>query len=373
MATKSGLGSYRKLPSGNWQLRYTAPDGVRRTARSTFKTKALAELELLRIRNEIESGTWRVDHTPQANGVDPKSLTLRELAQIWRDQRVTVKGKPLSPNTLDGYQKYVEVTLKPFTDKKIREITTQQIETWRAPEFKRAPNQTVKAYKHLLQLMTWAQRRAWIASNPCTIERGTAYTPSEPPIPKREQAQIMLDVAPGAYKALLAFSIYGGLRKGEILELRKKDIEIIDNGSETWVIAHVSRAVIWDKTKAIVTTPKTAAGVRSVQLHLDATPIIVEHLRNVAIHPDAMLFPKAPGVEEHWSEHQMNPTWKKIRAQAGFPYRFHSTRSFHLTYFGITGASIAELMDRGGHRDIKTAMRYQRVTGRESELLRKMS
>jgi integrase len=183
----------------------------------------------------------------------------------------------------------------------------------------------------------------------------------------------MLDVAPGAFKALLAFSIYGGLRKGEILELRRKDIEIIDNGSERWIIAHVSRGVIWDNGKAIVRKPKTSAGVRSVQLHLNASPIIIEHLKDVAIHPDSLLFTRAPGVEEHWSEHQINPTWKKIRAQAGFPHRFHSTRSFHLTYFGITGASLAELMERGGHRDIKTAMRYQRVTGRESELLRKMS
>jgi hypothetical protein len=31
-----------------------------------------------------------------------------------------------------------------------------------------------------------------------------------------------------------------------------------------------------------------------------------------------------------------------------------------------------ELMDRFGPRDIKTAMRYQRTTGRDAELLRKL-
>ena len=91
MATKRGLGSIRKLPSGKYQVRFTDPNGDRRTARTTFATKSAAEFELTRIRGAIESGTWLVDETPQAGDLDPRTITLRELARHWRAQQELVK------------------------------------------------------------------------------------------------------------------------------------------------------------------------------------------------------------------------------------------------------------------------------------------
>ena len=153
MAAKRGLGSIRKLPSGRYQVRYTDPNGVRRTARTTFKAKSQAEFELTNIRNAVESGTWHVDETPQAGDLDPKSVTLSQLAKYWRSQQVNAKGQPLSPNTLREYERLIDKTLGKLATKPIRAITRQNIETWRAPELKRAPNQTSKAYKHLKTLM----------------------------------------------------------------------------------------------------------------------------------------------------------------------------------------------------------------------------
>jgi len=101
VSTKRGLGSVRKLPSGLWQLRYTDPNGQRRNARTTFKTKAAAEFELTRIRQAIESGTWQIDETPQPGGMEPKNTTLKELAEHWRAQRVSSKGRPTSEYTAD--------------------------------------------------------------------------------------------------------------------------------------------------------------------------------------------------------------------------------------------------------------------------------
>ena len=50
-----------------------------------------------------------------------------------------------------------------------------------------------------------------------------------------------------------------------------------------------------------------------------------------------------------------------------------STRlTFAATEFAKLNPTSQELMDRFGHRDIKTAMRYQRSTGRDAELLRKL-
>lgn len=373
MTSKRGLGSIRKLPSGRYQVRYTDPNGVRRTARTTFKAKSQAEFELTKIRGAVESGTWQVDETPQAGDLDPKTITLSELARHWRAQQVNAKGQPLSPNTLREYERLIDNTLGKLATKPVRSITRQNIETWRAPEIKRAPNQTSKAYKHLKTLMTWAHKRHWIASNPCDIERATAYTPSEPEAPDTKQVEIMLENSPAPFRALLALAAYGGLRKGEILELRRKDLESFKDGQESWIRVNVSRGVIWDQGKAIVRKPKTEAGIRSLLLPLAVSDLINTYLKQVSIDPEALLFPRKQIGNEHMGEYQINPLWRKVRALAGYTGRFHALRTYAATEFAKLNPTNQELMDRFGHRDIKTAMRYQRTTGRDAELLRKLS
>ena len=62
-------------------------------------------------------------------------------------------------------------------------------------------------------------------------QNAAAHTPSEPPAPTSEQVYIMLENAPTSFNAIIALAAYGGLRKGEILELRRKDGEQIKDGS----------------------------------------------------------------------------------------------------------------------------------------------
>lgn len=372
MTTKRGLGSIRKLASGRYQVRFTDPEGNRRNARTTFKTKSSAEFELTRIREAIENGTWFVDETPQAGGLTPKTLTLKALASHWREQRVNSRGRPLSHNTLNEYQRLIESTLGEFADRPIRTITTQQIQEWRVPQLKKAPNQTVKAYKHLKTLMTYAEKNKWIGRNPCDIERGSAYTYKEPQAPTDKQVQIMLDNAKEPFKTILVLAVYGGFRKGEILELRRKDIQQVKIDGEKWIQISISRAVSWDKRKAIVGEPKSEAGIRTLLMPLEARDHLIQYLKGLkSIDPEALLFDRRPGTGEHWKESQINPEWRRVRALAGFPHRFHSLRTYASTKFGLLNPTDRELMERFGHRDLATAQKYQRSTGRESQLLKR--
>lgn len=371
--TKRGFGSIETLKSGRYRVKFTAPDGVRRSAFMTFSTRAQAEKELSRILNAIESGTWHADETPQAGDLDPKTMTLSQLAEHWRAQRVTAQGRPLSPNTLNEYERLIESTLARFKNRPIRQITRQHIEAWRAPEIKRAPNQTTKAYKHLKTLMTFAEKRKWVASNPCDLERATNYSPtSKPVIPTRAQVDLMLSEATGPLKAIIALASWGGLRKGEIFELRRKDLEITKGATkaETLVWVHVRRGVIWENRQAVVRQPKSEKGKRVVPLPPRVTEIMLEHLKGVSLDPEGLLFERKPGTNEHWRESQIRPLWENLRALAGFEGRFHSLRAFGATQFGLTGATAQEIMDRFGHKNIETAMLYQRSTGREADLVR---
>jgi integrase len=182
----------------------------------------------------------------------------------------------------------------------------------------------------------------------------------------------MLENSPAPFSAILALAAYGGLRKGEILELRRKDIDSFKDGQESWIRVNVSRGVIWDQGKAIVRKPKTEAGIRSLLLPLAVSDLINAHLKQVSIDPEALLFPRKQLGNEHMGEYQINPYWHKARALAGYTGRFHALRTYAATEFAKLNPTNQELMDRFGHRDIKTAMRYQRTTGRDAELLRRL-
>ncbi len=372
MSTRSprrSVGSIEKLVSGRYRVRFTDPGG-RRVTGGTFSTKQLAERELRRITEAIESGAYAKRAAARIGDLDSRTATLRELAQHWRETRLR-KGQPLSPTTLREYERLVSSVLTTFADVPVRSITPGQVDKWWGPEHRRAPNQASKAYKHLKTLTDYALKRNWITDSPCLIEGATSYRPAmRPEIPTREQVEIMVREAASPFDVVISLAAWGGLRKGEIFELRRKDVTLETVDGQTWAIVRVERAVTWDKRAAIVKTPKTEGSIRTVELPSEMTPLLKAHLKLVGAYPDALLFERRPGSGEHWLEFQMNTLWRSARAAAGFAGRFHSLRGFAGTMFAQTGATTFELMDRLGHRSVKVAMDYQRATGRTRELLK---
>lgn len=365
------IGGIDKRPNGRYRLRYVDPSG-RRVAGGTFQTKALAELELARIISAIETGAYAKRAATKIGDLDPKTATLRELAEFWRDTRVR-KGQPLAATTLREYERLVSNVLTPFADMPVRSITAGQIEKWWRPEHKRAANQASKAYKHLKTLMEFAVRRHWITESPCLIEGATSYrAATRPEIPSREQVEIMVRESESPFHVVVSLAAWGGLRKGEIFALRRKDVTFTKVDGETWASVRVERAVTWVDRGAIEKTPKTEGSIRTVVMPLELSPVLKAHLKTVGAYPDALLFERGPGSGEHWREFQMKPYWDAVRAAAGYSGRFHSLRAFAGTTFAQTGATTYEIMDRLGHRNIKTAMDYQRATGRDRALLKRI-
>ena len=369
---KRGLGSIRKLASGRYQLRYTDPNGVRQNGNVTYVTKAQAEQALGAIANQIATGTYFQKQAVAQGDLDPKTLTLAQLADHWRAVRVNKNGQPLSPNTLHEYERLITNTLAQFADKPIRSITRGQVEKWWASERNRVARQANAAYKHLKTLMDYAVKHRYINENPCDIEGATSYSAPDTAVPTADQVAILIEVAQEPFNVMLALAAWGGLRKGELLELRRKDIEVDKSEGEVWVWVTVSRAVIWVDSKPVVKEPKTKGSARRFPLPASAGALVASYLESLPVYPDALLFPKREGVNEQWGKYQISPLWRAARAQAGFTGRFHSLRAFAMTQYGLTGATAKEIMERGGHTNLRTAMRYQTTTGRDLDLVRRM-
>jgi hypothetical protein len=72
-------GNLRVLPSGRVQVRYTAPDGIRRTAPMTFATKVLARRWLTATEADMARGVYRHDRA--------ESETVASYGERWIAQR----------------------------------------------------------------------------------------------------------------------------------------------------------------------------------------------------------------------------------------------------------------------------------------------
>lgn len=369
---RRGLGSVRKERSGRYQVRYTDPYGTRR-AGGTFATKALAEQELGRISRAIEAGTWVPGSSVTPSGVPSNQLTLKLLGEQWRDSRVSKRGLALSPNTLKEYERLISSTLSAFAEKPVRSITAAQVESWFSAEHKRAPNQASKAYKHLSQLCDYAIKKGYLQLSPCKIEGASNYQPATvPEVPNPQEVRSMIEDASYPWKAFLSMAAWGGFRKGELLELRRKDIEKVDIDGQDFYTVKVRRGVIWDGANAIVREPKTPGSIRDVMLPALVSEDLASHLKSIPLGAEQLLFPNQRDSSKHQGEYELRGAWKRAQEVSGYRGRFHSLRAFAATQYGLLGATAVELMDRLGHRNVKTAMRYQRTTGREVTLLREL-
>ena len=86
----SGFGNIRKLPSGRYQARYTAPNGSLISAPITFDTRMDAEAFQATQRADLVRGTWA---SPKA-----KPLTFGDYAERQLSQR------ELKPRTYAHYR-----------------------------------------------------------------------------------------------------------------------------------------------------------------------------------------------------------------------------------------------------------------------------
>jgi integrase len=367
----SGTGSVRKLTSGRYQVRFTDQNGQRRSY-GTFSNKKAATDALRLALTQVELETYQPEKVRQLKL--GKTITLEQAAERYRELG-TRGGKPLSPRTLFEYQCYISRDLKHLAKKPIAAITQDDVESWWITVGeKRTLSLRTKVYSHLKSITGFALRKGWIATDPCQIRRGSQSPAAKNDcIPTVEQVKTIIENAPDEYKALFAIAAWGGLRKGELLELRRKDCLYINEGQENMFQISIQRAIIWLPGGAIeVRLPKWESS-REVLLPPSVTTLVKSQLNKISLDPEALLFPthfKRP--YDHLGNHKLNRIWFRVKSEANYPGTLHSLRSFAATQYSVAGATLRETMTRLGHTSPNTAMRYQRDASRSLELVARL-
>ena len=366
MATKRrrGWGTIKKLQSGNFRPEFTGPDGVVHSSSeygqpATYQTIQDADHWLSQIRRSIDLGTW----TPPGAEKNFRGITVREYATRWLAER------RLKPRTREDYSDMLRLFVYPaLGDLKLKAVTPSTVRTWYAA-LDTGPVRKAHTYSLLRTILGSAVDDEILPANPARIRgAGQSKSSREPMMLEPNEIQDLADAMPANLRASALILGWCGLRSGELRELRRKDIRA---GA---IEIRVARGVTYVGGKPIVSTTKSSAGTRTVAVPPHVRPSILGHLDEyVEPGPESLLFPDVDGG--HLTEWKYRRQFRLAAQSIGRPdLRIHDMRGVALTLAAMTGASVKELMARGGHTTPKAAMIYQRAAARrDAEIAARMS
>ncbi|KAA0236031.1 MAG: site-specific integrase [Actinobacteria bacterium] len=348
MARRRTFGSIRKLPSGQYQARYTDETGRRFTAPGTFPTKSDASHWLADVETSMAGGTW----------VDPEAgrIPCSEYSRSWLEHR-----PGLRPRTVDLYEGQLERHILPeLGQRTLREITPAAVRAWYGDLVRNTPDGSLiaaKCYRLLRAILETARVDGLIGRNPCLIEGAGAERSPERPVATLAQVWALADAVPHRYRALVLTAAFAGLRFGELAALTRSSVDL-----DAGLITIAESLVQHDDGTLRIGPPKSEAGRRMFTIPWALVPELQKHLDTyVGPEADARLFigPKG-GLLRRSNWHTL---WDRARKEVGPPgFHLHDLRHTCNTLTAATGASTSELMHRMGHASPRAALRYQHAT-----------
>lgn len=346
----------------SWRIRYTDATGRRvleTLGREPQWNQRLAERELRRRLVDVERDGY---HRPQR-------LTFQAFTQRWLTEYLP--GRNLKQTTLDGYRQTLNRHLLPalgsYTLERLERepqlldhYLTQKTQQGLSPK-------TITNQLLLLQVMLkTAVRWRLIRRNPVRdIDRPRLNQPEPNILDTGEIAR--LDTA---YKQLqtdatteerewwriahtLTFTALGtGLRRGELLALQWQDIHLLDQH------LHVQRALV----KGRLTTPKSRAGRRRIQLGPQTAKLLATHYQASRYTADSDYVFHHPHKGTPLDPARLARQYLRPALQAAGinkPIRpFHDLRHTALTHDAAAGNPLTYIQMKAGHSQGAITERY---------------
>lgn len=343
--------SRRRTASGTvrYDVRYRAGG---RAVEEAFKRRQDAENRVRQIESDRLRGLV----------VDPRlgREQLTEFAERWLDSRLA-KGKPLAPMTRQGYRgllsRNINTTIGQYP---LAEVTPSVVRTWYTNlSVTVGRDQAAKSYRLLRAMLNTAVDDELIARNPCRIRGGGAERADERPMIDAALVFKLADSISEPLRALVIVAGFVGLRTGELLGLRRSDIDL--DRQHLTVLVQAQQIVGQGR---ILTGPKSEAGQRTVSLPSVVVEAIEKHLASHGQPGEGgTLFTGPRG--EPITRATLSKEWQTARAVAGAPdgLRIHDLRHHAATLTArMPGITTKELMARIGHASPRAALIYQHAT-----------
>lgn len=339
------------------------------TTRRGFKTKKEAKLALSRLEVQMQ--------TRGAESFKKSSITFEEIYGMWLEQyKNTVKE-----STFVVQKKAADLHILPVFGKiKIQNITInycqEQVNHWHT-YYKKISNligltSQVFDYAILLKYLTENPMVGVVRPKKKKLideeQFDNYYTKEE----LSEFLNILKKINDQELITIYRLLAYTGMRKGELLGLRWKDINFIEE--ELSIKQTLTTGI---NNRLIFQTPKTKKSIRTIPIDT----MTIKQLKIWRLKQKELMFSlgyKTNGNDQLLFTNNengpkyldyVNHNFDKIINQHGLrKITVHGLRHTHCSLLFESGASIKEVQDRLGHTDIKTTMDiYTHVTQKAKE------
>jgi integrase len=330
----------------NYRARYVGPDGNRHSR--IFVADMAAQAWLVAEQRLIERDEW----TP------PKTRSVAATVTFYDYALDVIGARDLAPLTRYEYDRYLArfVAADPLGAMPVQATQPDDVRAWwnRVKEAT-GPTYAARVYGLVSSVFKQAAADRRITYSPCTIKgasvakRQTAKTSATP-----AEVTAIMRALPERYRVMVLVAAWGGLRSGELRNLRRKDVDL---AAGTVTVREQVQQV--PKEGKVVRAVKTDAGRRTVHMPGHVVEALADQLTHRAAKGrDGLVFPSTVGTPI--SQSTFWEAWDKARRTVGRPdLRFHDLRHTAAMLAAATGATVAELQARLGHATPQAAMRYQ--------------
>jgi len=351
-------GHIRKRSKGSWSITYDLPrdilTGKRRQKTQAIKgTKRDAERALREVILSLEKSSY----------VKPNKITLGEWLRQWLKDYVSMNT---SDRTLESYSSIVEKHLIPALGRiTFTNLQPQHIQSYYSEKISRgrtdgkgglSARSVVYHHRILSKALDYAVKMGVVVRNvadvvqPPRIQRVTMNTLSP------EEAVGFLDAAKEKdYYVYFATLLYTGLRRGELLALRWRNLDLKEGK-----LTVVETAYKLGNGQYIIKEPKTLHSRRTVTLPHSLIELLKgyrsdqELLRiqlGVSLEPDDFVFIRHDG--NPINPNALTLAFRRITKKAGLKnIRIHDLRHTHATLMLKAGVHPKIVSGRLGHANI---------------------
>lgn len=349
-------GSLKQRSKGSWSLIFDlSPDpatGKRRQKRMTVKgTKKEAEKIMRETLSSIDGGAY----------IKPEKMTVAQYLNQWLDTYVEPN---LSATTSQGYKSIVRHHLIPgLGNTLLQRLEPSHIAKFYSDALESGlSNKTVlNTHRLLSRALNQAVKMQIIVRNPAQAVEPPRYRPKEMSLITDKQMDAFMEEIEGSpFREAFLLSIYTGLRRGELLGLRWRDINL------EFATITVNQSLVRVAGKGfIIKEPKTASSRRSIAI----TPFVCNMLRAAKGKRSQELNSLGGHISENdlifcrlddgrpFEPSSMSHAFKRIMRKTNCEgIRLHDLRHYHASWLLREGVNIKVIQQRLGHSNIGTTL-----------------
>lgn len=344
----------RTLKSGRWQVRVW--DGSTYVSLGTYPTEDEAKIVVLK----FQAGVFEDRKATAAPQPIPRG---REKFGKFALEVIQARRHSLSPSTYHFHLWNLDAHLKYFENVSLSDVTYSMVVKWWS-SMEDQPNSRKSAYSTLSTVFKRAVKLGKVPSSPCMIEGASKDTSTPRPLIPSDDVRMMMMVCSDDQMLAALWVLLGtGCRVGELLALTWSDVDL-DEGTVS-ITKHLTVHGVQRGTKS------HPDGRRTLLMPQETTDAVRTLSQQRVPMPDAPVFLNARGGRLTY--HKFRERFIALRESVGLTnVNIHDLRHIHLTAYA-EHATLREVMERAGHTDVASAMRYQHASPeRERAIVEKL-